>query len=60
MFLYLIGKYFCLDVKKPAGAGDFYGEGILLSLSAVDAMLNHNANDGQWLVITVNDRVVII
>jgi hypothetical protein len=32
----------------------------MLSLSAVDAMLNHNANDGQWLVIAVNDRVIII
>jgi hypothetical protein len=32
----------------------------MLSLSAVDAMLNHNANDSQWLVIAVNDRVIII
>ena len=60
MFLYLNGKYFCSGEKKPALAGDFLQKVGVLSLSAVDAMLNHNANDGQWLVIAVNDRVIII
>ena len=60
MYLYWKIINFHRDEKKPAKAGYLIGAGGGLALSAVNTMFNHDAEDSQRLVITVNHRIVVV